>query len=166
MPRLCKLYLGICHTTEEKAQINLRWGWVVNATPRPFYLRERPGTHCIGGWVGPRAGLEGCGKYRSHRDLILGPSSPSESLYQLRYPDPQIKQTPHIFANWWLCYITHPHCQPLFPIAAFLFKKAKKFFVIEVVKVHTARRLKNPCHRPCTLHWRYSSTHFNLGTSK
>jgi hypothetical protein len=23
---------------------------------------ERPGTHCIGGWVGPRAGLEGCRK--------------------------------------------------------------------------------------------------------
>jgi hypothetical protein len=21
----------------------------------------RPGTHCIGGWVGPRAGLDGCG---------------------------------------------------------------------------------------------------------
>jgi hypothetical protein len=21
---------------------------------------NRPGTHCIGGWVGPRAGLDGC----------------------------------------------------------------------------------------------------------
>jgi hypothetical protein len=27
-------------------------GWVVNATPRPLYPRERPGTHYIGGWVG------------------------------------------------------------------------------------------------------------------
>ena len=34
-------------------------GWVVNTTPRPLYPRERPGTHCIGGWVGPRAGLDG-----------------------------------------------------------------------------------------------------------
>jgi len=35
----------------------LDWGeGVVNATPRPFYPRERPGTYCIGGWVGPRAG--------------------------------------------------------------------------------------------------------------
>ena len=25
---------------------------------------KRPGTHCIGGWVGPRAGLGGCGKSR------------------------------------------------------------------------------------------------------
>ena len=24
--------------------------------------RERPGTHCTGGWVGPRAGLDRCGK--------------------------------------------------------------------------------------------------------
>ena len=27
-------------------------GCVVNITPRPFYPRERPGTHCTGGWVG------------------------------------------------------------------------------------------------------------------
>jgi len=32
--------------------------------PRPLYLRERPGTHCIGDWVGARTGLEGCGKSR------------------------------------------------------------------------------------------------------
>jgi hypothetical protein len=25
---------------------------------------NRPGTHCIGGWVGPRAGLDGCEKSR------------------------------------------------------------------------------------------------------
>ena len=37
-------------------------GWMVNATPRPLYHREKRGTHCIGGWVGPRAGLDGCGK--------------------------------------------------------------------------------------------------------
>jgi hypothetical protein len=39
-------------------------GWVVNATPRPLYPRERLSTNCIGGWVGPRAGLDGCGKSR------------------------------------------------------------------------------------------------------
>ena len=27
-----------------------------------IYTRERPGTHCTGGWVGPRAGLDRCGK--------------------------------------------------------------------------------------------------------
>ena len=30
----------------------------------PASLRpgKKPGTHCIGGWVGPRARLDGCGK--------------------------------------------------------------------------------------------------------
>ena len=30
----------------------------------PLYPRERRGTYCIGGWVGHRAGLEGCRKSR------------------------------------------------------------------------------------------------------
>jgi len=40
------------------------WGGVVSATSWPIYPRERPGTHCIGGWVRPRAGLDECGKSR------------------------------------------------------------------------------------------------------
>jgi hypothetical protein len=35
-----------------------------------------PGTHCIGGWVEPRVGLDGYGKSRLHRDSIPGPSGP------------------------------------------------------------------------------------------
>jgi hypothetical protein len=63
-------------------------GWVVNATSRPPYPRERPGTHCVRGWVGPRAGLDGCGKSRPTG--IRSPDRParSESLYRLRYPGP------------------------------------------------------------------------------
>ena len=49
--------------------------WVVNATPLPLYPREKPRTHCIGGWVGPRASLNGCGMSRPHRDPIPGPSN-------------------------------------------------------------------------------------------
>jgi hypothetical protein len=42
-----------------------------------FYLRERPGIHCIiRGWVGPMAGLDGYGKRRLHRNSMPGPSSP------------------------------------------------------------------------------------------
>jgi hypothetical protein len=37
---------------------------------------KRPRTHFIGGWVGPRAGLDGCRKSRSRRNSIPGPSSP------------------------------------------------------------------------------------------
>jgi hypothetical protein len=38
----------------------------------------RPGTHCIVGWVGPKAGLDWCGKIVPPplRDSIPGPSSP------------------------------------------------------------------------------------------
>ena len=39
-------------------------GVVVNATPRPLYPLEMPSTHYIGGWVGSRVGLDGCGKSR------------------------------------------------------------------------------------------------------
>jgi hypothetical protein len=37
---------------------------------------KRHSTHCIGGWMGPRAGLEWCGRSRRRRDLITLPSSP------------------------------------------------------------------------------------------
>jgi len=43
------------------------------STPRPGHFIHD--THCIGGWVGPRAGLDGCGKSRHHRDSIPWPSS-------------------------------------------------------------------------------------------
>ena len=51
-------------------------GWVLNATPRPIYPRGRSGTPSKGGYVGPAAFLDGCGKSRLHRDLIPGPFSP------------------------------------------------------------------------------------------
>ena len=39
------------------------------------YLRERPGTHFTGGWVGPRAGQDGR-KISSPPEFDPGPSSP------------------------------------------------------------------------------------------
>ena len=42
---------------------------------------KRPGIHCIGDWVGPRAGLDGYGKSRPHRDSIPEQSIPVESRY-------------------------------------------------------------------------------------
>ena len=42
---------------------------MINATPRPLYTRERPGTPGTRGWVGPKAGLDGRGKSRHHWDL-------------------------------------------------------------------------------------------------
>ena len=57
---------------------------MVNGTHRPLYSRERPGTHRMGGWVGPRAGLDGCRKSRPPPGF-RSPDHPahSESLYRL-----------------------------------------------------------------------------------
>ena len=52
-----------------------RW-WVVSSTPQTHFTPgERHGTHLTGGWVGPRAGLEGR-KISSPPGFDLGPSSP------------------------------------------------------------------------------------------
>jgi hypothetical protein len=66
---------------------------VVSTTPRPLYPREIPGTHCTGGWVGPRAGLDVCEKSRPHG--IPSPDRParSQSLHRLSYPA-------HLY-KWW-----------------------------------------------------------------
>ena len=60
--------------------------WGVSFTPWPLFTPgKRPGTVCTGGWVGPRAGLDG-GKSRPTG--IWSPDLParSHSLYRLRYP--------------------------------------------------------------------------------
>jgi hypothetical protein len=66
------------------------WRWVLSFTPRPLYDRKKSaGTHWIGGWVGPRTGLD----YVEKRKILsvpglrlrpLGVSSRSQSLYRLR----------------------------------------------------------------------------------
>ena len=54
--------------------------------PSALSLGRRPGTHCIGGWVGPRAGLGGVEKRKSGASQRL---FRSESLYRLSFPGPQ-----------------------------------------------------------------------------
>jgi hypothetical protein len=44
--------------------------------PAALPLGNIPGTHCVGGWVGPRDSLDGCVKSRPNRDSIPGPSRP------------------------------------------------------------------------------------------
>jgi hypothetical protein len=73
--------------------LGTRWGWVVKVTPRPRFKpgESTPGTHCTGGWVGTRAGLD-----TDTRGKILclcrgwNPDRPvrSQTLYWLSYPAP------------------------------------------------------------------------------
>jgi hypothetical protein len=55
-------------------------------TPRPLYPWERPGTHCTGGCVGLRAGLDECENLAPTG--IRSPERPArkQSLYRLSYP--------------------------------------------------------------------------------
>ena len=63
-------------------------GWVFNTTPRPLYPRERPDTHCIGGWLAPRPVGTDAKNFAPAR--VRSPDRParSESLYRLSYPGP------------------------------------------------------------------------------
>ena len=60
-------------------------GWSTPG-PRPLYPRERPGTHRIGGWVGPQ-GWSGRLRKISPPTGIRSPDR-GESLYRLSYPGP------------------------------------------------------------------------------
>ena len=53
--------------------LDMGGGWS-NAKPRPLYPPwKKHGTHCTEGWMGPKAGLDGCGRSRLPRDSIPGP---------------------------------------------------------------------------------------------
>ena len=49
---------------------------------------ERPGTHFTGDWVGLRAGLDGRGKARPHRDSIPDRPARSSVAIPTELPDP------------------------------------------------------------------------------
>jgi hypothetical protein len=51
--------LGKWRYSSMHLDLGVRWRWVVSFMPWLLYPRERaPGTHWIGGWVGPRASLD------------------------------------------------------------------------------------------------------------
>ena len=86
---------------------------MVNATPWPLYPQERPGTHCIGGWVGPRAGLDGCGKSPPTR--IRSPDHPAHRIpVGITHKFPVTKGNfccllkMLSFAPVYFCYISYP----------------------------------------------------------
>jgi hypothetical protein len=66
--------------------LSARRGWVVSTTPRPLYLREGPGTHCTGDWLGPRAGLDVCEKPRLPPGFDPRTVQPVASHYTNCYP--------------------------------------------------------------------------------
>jgi hypothetical protein len=50
---------------------------------------KRPGTHFIGGWVGPRAVLDGCENLTPTGIRSQDRPARRQSLYRLSYPGPR-----------------------------------------------------------------------------
>jgi hypothetical protein len=76
------------------------WRWEVSFTSQPLYPLGRAfGTHCTGGWVDPRAGLDDMEKWKFLTLPWLGRPDRSQSLYRLlfeRYSVPIPADTPAI----------------------------------------------------------------------
>ena len=75
-------------------------GWEVSVTPWPLFTpMKRPGTHCTGGWVGPRVDLDrwviSCRTGTRSRDR----SARRQSLYRLSYPGPQLLSVTQLNSN-------------------------------------------------------------------
>ena len=84
--------------TEEEYRYNytlsltstLGGGGVFSVTPRPLYSPGTgSGTHLTGGWVGPRAGLEGAKNFAISGFRSSDCSARSQSLYRLSCSGPR-----------------------------------------------------------------------------
>ena len=79
-------------------------GW--SSRPRSIYPRERPGTHCIGGWVGPWAGLDGCGKSEKLTGLQLVKKFPA--FHGTRRYVTALTSVRHLSLSWASPIQSHP----------------------------------------------------------
>ena len=81
-------------------KLGARWKWVVNGTPRPFYPQERDPVPFVqeAGWASGRVWT---GEENLAPTGIRSPDhpNPSESLYQLRYPDTDASYCMFIFRS-------------------------------------------------------------------
>jgi len=85
-----------------------RWVWVVNATPRPLYPRERPGTHCMR-LTRPHRRSGRVRKFSTPTG-IRSPYHPacSESLYRLSCPGALNQENVTTIIQQKICVIS-PH---------------------------------------------------------
>ena len=64
--------------------------------PAELYPEERPGTNFTGGWVGPKAGLDGR-KISSHRDSIPDRPARSSVAIQTELLGPLFLKIPSVY---------------------------------------------------------------------
>jgi hypothetical protein len=56
---------------------------------------KRAGAHCIRGCVGPRDSLDGCEKYRPHRDSIAGSPNPQRVAIPINFAQYDVQYKSH-----------------------------------------------------------------------
>jgi hypothetical protein len=124
--------------------------------PGRLYHRERPGTHCTGGWVGPGAGLDRCGKSRPTR--IRSPNLParSESPYRLRYPRlPTQCSTGNYFCNTrFVSPINDKHDTGAKGIAKNHFKNILNFSILKLSKDNALSYIPSSASHTSPLYYR------------
>jgi hypothetical protein len=83
--------------------------------PATLPVGRRPGSPCTGGWAGPWAGLDGCGKSLSHQDLIPRPSIPQQValLTMLSQPTLHYMYIPYIVLSPFYMYMVTTACVQL-----------------------------------------------------
>jgi len=85
LARRSHVQFAACDSVRMKLSLQYRDS-VTQHTPAALYPQERPGTHYTGGWVGPRAGLDG---RKISPPLGFDPRTVqpvAQSLYRLSYP--------------------------------------------------------------------------------
>jgi len=81
--------------------------------PGALYPRERPGTYCTGGWVGPRTGLDRCGKISPPPGFDPRTVQPVASRYTDCATRPNLRSILPSYSGgtvqkWWTSRITRP----------------------------------------------------------
>jgi hypothetical protein len=101
-----------------------RWGWVISVTPRPSFAPGKGplGTHCTGGWVGPRAGLD--------TKTTVKTLSPLPGIEPRSHGRPTRSQTLH-----WLSYPAHPS-RGLYILIIIQFSVSSLWVTFESIRAH------------------------------
>jgi hypothetical protein len=120
-------YWGIGDKLQAFFDLGTRWGWVVSFTPRLFYPRERaPGTHWIGGWVGPRAGPDMVLKWKT-------PSPCRESDPNHPIVQPVDSRYGFEVISTWMWNLWQGFCKGWQSLSLVIFQHSVFFYPIEVI---------------------------------
>jgi hypothetical protein len=104
--------------------------------PCRLYPRERPGTHCTEGWVGPGGGLDRYGKSRPTGFRSPDLPARSESLYRLRYPD-SIKKGWLTICKETVRFYSEKQCRPIiYCVGLTLYSLILKWHKQLILKIH------------------------------